>query len=137
MVMSGPRAPPGTEERRRRRWCSGRPSARERGAETGGRDSGAGAGLGLGNGGKWERGCELARDGLGSRRRWKKRRGRVRVEEMSVGEARCAPLRPSSQAQHGRGVHTRRTQRMRSGASSTRRDARHMANAICDSCRCE
>jgi hypothetical protein len=52
------------------------------------------------------------------------------VEEMSAGDARCSPLWPSSQA---RGVHARRTQRMRLGASSTRPDAHHMAYMIYDS----
>jgi hypothetical protein len=55
MKISGPRAPAGTEKWRRRRWCSGRPSAQEGGAETGVRDSETVAGLGLDNGGNERR----------------------------------------------------------------------------------
>jgi hypothetical protein len=88
-------------------------------------------------GGQWRRGHELARDGHGEWRRvedetrareWE----RVRVEEMSVREARCSPLQPNRQARHGRGVRARRTQCMHSSTSSTRPDVHHMVNAICD-----
>jgi hypothetical protein len=110
-----------------------------KGCRDGARDGEAIAGLGLGNGGRWERGSELASGGHGGRcgagERRKKRARQVRVEEMSTGEMRRAPLRPRQPD----AARTRRAREEDSAhalrASSTRRDARHLASAICSACR--
>jgi hypothetical protein len=77
MKISGPHAPAGTEEWRRRRWCSGRPSAREGRAETGARDGETIGGLGLDNGEMRDDACtSSARGGHGGRCRVEERRER-------------------------------------------------------------
>jgi hypothetical protein len=135
MEMFGPRTPVETKERRRRRWCSGHPSAREGGAKTGTWDGEAVAGLVLDNGEKRDdASTSSARGGHGGRCRVEERR-----EQESEGKwvwrkwalARWGALHFSLASRRGADEACMRGERSaRLGATSTRPHGYHMANTI-------
>jgi hypothetical protein len=118
----GPRAPVRTKARQCWRWCSGRHSAREKGAETSARDGEAIAGLNFGQQRAVGCGhelsslsamvvrCDVARGGR------RERRGRVRTRRWSEWErVRRVHSAKWSQVRRGRSIHARRRTARASG----------------------